>query len=142
VSTEIPGEGCAEGEAVERRHRQDEVLVEGLAGGLDYAAAGELAHVSARTVRWRMADGGFAAAVSQRREQRVGEVTGVLGGLAGRAVATLEACLDVDRPADRIRAAQVVLSELRRFRDQVDLEQRLRQVEEAVQGGSVDGGGR
>jgi len=139
-SAEMSEESSAGSEAVERRHHQDEVLVEALAEGLNYAAAGELAHVSARTVRRRMADCGFATAVSQRRSQRAGEVTGVLVGLARHAVATLEDCLDAERPADRIRAAQVVLSELHRFRDQFDLEERLRQVEEAVDGGSVNGG--
>jgi hypothetical protein len=91
-----------------------------------------LAHVSARTVRRRMSDPEFAARVHQRRGQRVGEVTGVLVGLARRAVATLEACMDAERPSDRIRAAQAVLGELHRFRDQHDLEDRLLLLEQAA----------
>ena len=126
--------GPVEGESVRRRADQDDVLVEALAQGLDYAAAGELAHLSARTVRRRMARPSFAALVQQRRGQRVGELTGVLVGLAERAVATLRECMDADRPGDRIRAAQVVLGELHRFRDQCDVEDRLRQLEQAAFG--------
>lgn len=64
--------------------------------------------------------------------QRMGEVTGVLVRLAQRAVAALEQCLEADRPSDQIRAAQVVLGQLHRFRDQVDLEERLRELEQAT----------
>ena len=131
-STNADGGERDEGEADRRRQHQDEVLVEALAEGLGYAAAGDLARVSARTVRRRMADGGFAALVSARRGQRVGEVTGVLVGLARRVVATLDACMDSERPVDRIRAAQGVLVELHRFRDQHDLEERLRLLEQAA----------
>lgn len=121
-----------EREAAQRRRHQDEVLVEALAEGISYSLAGELAQVSARTVRRRMSDLVFAAGVHQRRAQRVGEVTGVLVGLARRAVATLEECMDAERPSDRIRAAQAVLGELHRFRDQLDLEERLRLLEQAA----------
>jgi hypothetical protein len=90
-----------------------------------------------------MAEDRFATLVAQRRSQRVGEVTGVLAGLARRAVATLEDCLDAERPADRIRAAQVVLSELHRFRDQIDLEDRISRLENTAAGGrNVDGAER
>lgn len=128
-------------ESGRRRQHQDEVLVEALAEGLSYVAAGQLARVSARTVRRRMSDGGLGALVAERRSQRAGQVTGVLVGLAGRAVATLGDCLAAERPADRIRAAQVVLSELHRFRDQVDLEERLCQLEAAADDERVQDGG-
>jgi transposase len=124
--------------AAGRRSHADEIVLEALAEGMNYTAAAELANVSARTVRRRMTDPAFAALVSMRRGQRVAEVTGVLVGLAGRAVATLQDCLDAERPADRIKAAQVVLWELHRFRDQIDFEERLRQLEDAA--AESDGG--
>jgi hypothetical protein len=123
-------DGAVEREAAHRRRHHDEVLVEALADGMSYPAAGELANVSARTVRRRVSDPVFAARVQQRRGQRVGEVTGLLAGLARRAVATLAGCMDAERPSDRIRAAQAVLGELHRFRDQHDLEERLRLLEQ------------
>lgn len=129
-----------DGEAVRRRAHQDEILIEALADGLSYSAAGALAPVSARTVRRRMQSPEFAAAVHQRRAQRMGEVTGVLVRLAHRAVAALEECLDADRPSDQIRAAQVVLGQLHRFRDQVDLDERLRELEQATFGQSPESG--
>jgi hypothetical protein len=141
-------DGCEEDVAEERevagrRGLGDEVLIGALAEGLSYSAAAQLANVSPRTVRRRMAEDRFATLVAQRRSQRVGEVTGVLAGLARRAVATLEDCLDAERPADRIRAAQVVLSELHRFRDQVDLEDRISRLENTAAGGrNVDGAER
>lgn len=130
------------GEAVRRRALQDEVLLEALADGLSYSAAAALspAPLSARTVRRRMGDPRFAAAVQQRRAQRMGEITGSLARLASRAVAALEECLEADRPSDQIRAAQVVLGQLHRFRDQVDLEERLRQLEQATFGQPSEGG--
>ncbi len=118
------------GEGAHRRDQADEVLVEALARGLTYAAAGELARVSARTVRRRVSDATFATRVAQRRGERLGEVTGALAGLAERAVAALGDCLDAARPADRIRAANSVLSQLHHFSDAVDLEHRLREVEQ------------
>ncbi len=125
-----------DGEAVRRRAHQDEILIEALADGLSYSAAAALsrAPVSARTVRRRMADPAFVAEVHQRRAQRVGEVTGMLVRLAHRAVAALDECLEADRPSDQIRAAEVVLGQLHRFRDQVDLEERLRELEQATFG--------
>ena len=130
---------AAEREVAGRRGLGDEVLVEALAEGLSYSAAAELANVSPRTVRRRMAEAGFAMLVAQRRSQRVAEVTGVLTGLARRAVATLEDCLDAERPADRIRSAQVVLSELHRFRDQVDLEDRISRLENPTANNNENG---
>ncbi len=130
---ENPSVQREDGEAVQRRRHQDDVLVEALAEGMSYAPAAELAgHLSARSVRRRMSDPQFAALVYQRRGQRAAEITGVLVGLARRAVDTLADCLDAQRPADRIRAAQVVLGELHRFRDQLDLEERIRSLEEAT----------
>jgi len=123
---------CGDEGGADRRGAADEVILQALAEGLTYGAAAQLAQVSARTVRRRMADPGFAVLVSQLRGQRVTEVTGVLVGVARRAVETLQDCLVSGRPSDRIRAAQVLLGELHRFRDQVDLEDRIRQLEEAA----------
>jgi hypothetical protein len=86
-----------------------------------------------------MAEGRFATLVAQRRSERVAEVTSLLTGLARRAVGTLEDCLDAERPADRIRAAQVVLAELHRFRDQVDLEDRISRLESTAGSRNVEG---
>ncbi len=103
-----------------------------------YAAAAALTGGSARTVRRRMTDPGFATAVSVRRAERVSEVTGALVSLSARAIRALEECLDAERPSDRIRAAQVVLASVHRYREAAEFEARLNELE----GSSVSSAGQ
>jgi hypothetical protein len=117
-----------------RRQAEDEILIEALAEGRTYAAAAALTAGSARTVRRRMTDPDFAAQVSRRRAERVSELTGALVSLSARALQTLEECLDAERPGDRIRAAQVVLGAVHRYREATEFEARLTELETAATG--------
>ena len=130
------------GELVRRREAGDEVLLEALAAGSSYEAAGELASVSARTVRRRMAEPAFAAEVARRRADRIAAVTGRLAGLCEQALAVLENCLGSERPGDQLRAAELVLTMTRRFRSDVDVDARLAAVEATVGAGREAGEGQ
>ncbi len=124
-----------------RRRADDEILIEALAEGRTYAAAAALTRGSARTVRRRMTDPDFAAAVSRRRAERVSEITGALVSLSARALRTLEECLDAERPGDRIRAAQVVLASVHRYREATEFEARLTELEGASTSSAGKAGG-
>lgn len=76
-------------EAQGRRVHQDELVVAALAGGRCYEEAGAAAGVSARTVRRRMAEPAFAAAVSARRGERVAAVTGQLVAAGSDAITVI-----------------------------------------------------
>jgi hypothetical protein len=120
----------------------DEVLVEALANGSSYAEAGDLAGVSARTVRRRMSDPTFSAEVAKRRNERLGVVSGRLSQLAERALDVLEGALASERAGEALRAADMVLSLDRRYREQVDFAARLLAVEDGLAGGlDADGSG-
>ncbi len=125
-----------------RRQTDDEILIEALAEGRTYAEAAALVRASARTVRRRMANSDFAAAVSRRRAERVSEITGALVSLSARALRTLEECLDAERPGDRIRAAQVVLASVHRYREVTEFEARLSELETSSDSSTGEPGGR
>lgn len=136
MDEEIPGAAALPHAGVTRRQAEDEMLIEALAEGRTYTAAAALTAGSARTVRRRMTDPDFAAQVSRRRAERVNEITGALVSLSTRALQTLEECLDAERPADRIRAAQVVLGSVHRYRETTEFEARLTELEAATTGAS------
>jgi hypothetical protein len=116
--------------AAEASRSADDVLIEGLAHGLSYSQAGDVAGVSARTVQRRMAELGFAARVAQRRDELANQLIGGLALLSTRALEVLREELDSgNRAADRIRAAGLVLAQFQRLRDAADLEARLRHLE-------------
>ena len=113
-----------------RRDAQDEILVEALASGCAYVKAADLAGVTSRTVVRRMATVAFTRRVSERRAERVAEVTGQLVSASTDAVRVLhEHCLGAERPADQLRAASLLLTLGLKFRHEHDLEARLQEVE-------------
>jgi hypothetical protein len=118
----------------------DEVVVEALANGASYTEAGDLGQMSARTVRRRMSDPAFAAEVARRRGERLGVVSGRLSRLAERALDVLEGALGSERASEALRAADMVLSLDRRYREQVDFAARLLAVEDGLAGGHDAGG--
>ncbi len=106
-----------------------EVVRAALAEGLSYSEAAAMGGVSKRTVvRW-MADAAFGREVADLRSEHLSEVTGQLGGLAVTAVSVLRDGLDSERPADQLRAAQLILDWSARLRRDVDVEGRLLELE-------------
>jgi hypothetical protein len=120
-------------EADRRRAAQDEVLVELLAAGASYKVAAETIGITARTITRRMADGDFAARVSQRRGETVAEVTGQLTSMGNDALEVLRDCLAAEKPADRLRAAHLLLTLMARFRHETELEDRLATIERQLE---------
>lgn len=108
----------------------DDVIIAALADGLNYQAAGDAAGVSARTVRRRMADEAFAAEVSARRSERISEITALLVDQGANAVQALHRALDPEEDIyPRLRAAQVALNLILKYRAAGELEDRLVAVE-------------
>ncbi len=108
------------------------MMLEALAAGSGYADAAATAGVSARTVRRRMTDPLFAAELARRRAVRVSDLTGQMMGLGARAIAVLGEALDAESVGDRLRAANLILTSLRRYRADGDLELRLTALEEGI----------
>jgi hypothetical protein len=120
-------------EAQARRAAQDEILIEALAAGRSYAEAGRLAGLSGRSVGRRMQAGGeFERQVTQRREETVGRVIGGLSTLAVNALEVIAAHLADPTSPEQMRAATLTLSQLVRFRQVAEFEQRLRDLEARV----------
>jgi hypothetical protein len=119
-------------EAERRRRDQDELIVESLAAGMSYAEAGDVANGSARTVARRMADPQFARRVSERRGERVNAITGQLTDVAVEAVGVIQSCFFAESDADRLRAANMALTLLMRFRHETELEGRVAELERQV----------
>jgi hypothetical protein len=108
---------------------QNEILVAALAAGRPYVEAGQAAGLSERTVRRRMAEAGFAAEVARRRSLHVSDVAGVLLASATYAVQVVLECLESEKPADRLRAAELMLTLVRRFHADADVDARLAALE-------------
>ena len=119
-------------EAPSRRAFEDEALIDVLSTGVAYAAAGAVVGLSERSVRRRMTNPLFVAAVARRRGERLAEVTGQVSALAVRAVEVLEHALEDDNQAFRLRAAQMVLTLTRHLRTEVDNEARFLALEVKV----------
>ena len=112
-----------------RRSDLDEIVKTALAVGHTYAEAGAASGQSERTVRRRMSDPEFAAAVSTRRGEHVGALTGQLMAAGTEAVAVLRGCLASDNEAVRLRAAQLTLAIGTQLRHAHELEVRLAALE-------------
>lgn len=119
------------------RDAQDEILIEALASGMAYSDAGKLGGVTGRTVSRRMEDPEFRARVSRRRGERVAQVTGALTDMSTEALQVLRDCMAEERPADRLRAAQLVLVMMSRLRHETEIEDRLAAVERLLQDGGA-----
>ena len=130
----MPQDGPAEGvsETQARRAAGNDVLLDALAAGRSYSEAGVLAGVAPRTVGRRMAEPSFAAELARRRAMRVSDITGRLLSTSERALDVLEECLGAERPGDRLRAAELILTMTRRFRLEVDVDARLAALEGAT----------
>jgi hypothetical protein len=117
---------------VTKTDASNEILIAALAAGQPYVTAGAGAGVSERTVRRRMAEPAFAAEVARRRSQHVACVTGKLLATAEEAVRVIADCLQSDKASDRLRAAELMLTFVRRFHADSDIDARLTALEAAA----------
>lgn len=119
---------------------ENESLIVALARGATYSEAGALVGKSPRTVRRRMTDPDFAAAVSARRREHVSQVTGLLLEMGQGA---LEVLRDVVTQDDfeihpRLRAAELIFGLSRRYRADTELEARVAELERQLAQGDQD----
>jgi hypothetical protein len=123
-----------ESEGLRRQAAQKKIIVAGLARGLTFDEAGELAGVVARTIgRWRKEDPVFDQAIVAERETWVAEIVGGLAvaGIEALNILRFEARFG-ERSADRVRAAVALLNQGQRFRREANYEVRMRKVEERL----------
>lgn len=133
----MSGTQRATSEGDDRRAAQDEVLVEALSTGMSYAEAGAVAEVSGRTVARRMTDPEFARRVAQQRGARVAELTGQLTAMGGEALAVIRTTMAEGTPSEQLRAAQLALSLLVRFRKDDEVETRVAEMERRLEAGGA-----
>ena len=112
-----------------RKASQDDKLVEALASGLSYRRAGELAGVHAKTVQRRMENPVFARRVTEQRNRRTSQITGLLADVGAEAVGVIREALSADKSSDRLRAAHLTLTMLLKFTNSQELEERVAELE-------------
>ena len=112
-----------------RKASQDDKLVEALASGLSYRRAGELAGVHAKTVQRRMENPVFARRVTDQRNRRTSQITGLLADVGAEAVGVIREALSADKGSDRLRAAHLTLTMLLKFTNSQELEERVAELE-------------
>lgn len=109
---------------------RDLTVVEGRAAGLSHKETGQLIGRSERTARRRAADPVVAEAIRRRSEELAEAALDQLGSLLPDAISALGAALTEDKAADRLRAVSLVITSFLRMRDEVDVDERFRKIEE------------
>ncbi|MCA9905119.1 MAG: hypothetical protein KC547_14790 [Anaerolineae bacterium] len=117
-----------------RNLTQRQAAIEALLTNRTKTAAAEAAGVSRRTLgRW-LVDPGFVADLRTAESQAVDEIGRRLAGIAATALDTLETVMTDDEVSAgvRYRAAVDVLGLFGRWREQVDTERRLMELEQRL----------
>ena len=118
-----------------RRQPGEELLLSALAAGGPIEQAASAAGVSQRTVYRRLAEPGFRARLAASRDQLVVEALGELAASATEAAATLRRLLWARDERVQLGAARVLLDQLLRMRETVELAERVAALERrAAQG--------
>jgi hypothetical protein len=112
------------------RSRADDLLVATLAGGATVEAAAALCEVSERTIYRRLKDPAFKARVAQARADLVERSLGHLSLGAVDAAVTLRNLLEAEDNRVKLGAARAILELGLKVRDSVEIEARLRTLEE------------
>ena len=116
------------------RSGADVALVAALAGGATYGEAGKKADVSERTVRRRMDDPAFKRRVDEARAEMLAQAMGRLSLACTGAATTLALLLGKDNPpAVRLGAARAILDAALRWREQLDIAERLAAIERRLE---------
>jgi hypothetical protein len=103
-----------------------------LAHGSPLADAAAASGVDVRTLyRWRKKPA-FAAAVTRYRDEMAAEAVGRMSAALGKAVDTLVALLDAPEPFVRLRAATALLESCAKWRGDVEMAARVRELEQQV----------
>jgi predicted ArsR family transcriptional regulator len=116
---------------------KDDLLLQAILRGNSQIEAAAASGLSERTVRRHLADPAFKAALRAARDESVRRTSDALADGAARAVATLSALMDdaTAPPAVRRTAARDLIQLSHRMRDQVDVIERLEELETALKEG-------
>lgn len=117
-----------------QRHRSDDLLVLALARGETLTTAAQLAGVSARTVNRRLTLSDFRAEVQRARAQLVDAAAGKITNGLDAAAECLRKLLTSDSDAIKLSAARALFDIGIRLKEVVELESRLLDVEERLNG--------
>jgi hypothetical protein len=109
---------------------KDVLLATALAAGTTCAEAAVQFKISPRTVKRRVADPAFRDLVVQVRAELFERVLGRMTERLTRATDAVAELLDAPEPHIRLRAARLLFHTAFRLRDAVDLDQRIRELEE------------
>lgn len=107
-------------------------LLTALAAGATNREAGQVAGVSERTVRRRMADPGFRARVHDVRGEMLSRALGELTDASVEAAATLRKLLTARPPTVRLGAARAILELATRLRESTELGERVAAIENRI----------
>jgi hypothetical protein len=114
------------------RKNADEALALALAAGHTLRAAADAAGVGERTATRRMADPAFRRRVADLRADMVQRSLGRMADGMGDAAGTRRALLAAESESVRLGAARALLELTARLRESVELEHRLRTLEERM----------
>ena len=124
--------------ASEHRQTRDERLIIALACGRNLVDASRECGYSQRTVNRRVADSAFQTRLKTARAEMFGRASGMLAGAAQKAVETLEILMDAESESVRLGAARCVLELGSKFREVLEFEERIQQLEGIVHEAKLD----
>jgi hypothetical protein len=110
--------------------RKEDGLALGLAAGMSLRRAAAAANVSERTAFRRWADPAFRRRVHQLRGELVDRSLGRLAGGMTAAAAKLRKLLNSEQERIQLGAARAILELGAKLRDQIELEQRIQNLED------------
>lgn len=111
---------------------EDLIVIEALARGHSHQHAGELINRSYKTIARRFDDKVFSDAVEQRKREIAGHLRTRFDGIADEAMDVIQAALRSEDERVRFNAAKFALQKRLDFHQQLDVDERLDEIEEAV----------
>jgi hypothetical protein len=114
------------------RPEKDSTLAMALASGESVGVAAEQAGVTDRTVRRKLATPEFRRHVAELRAELMSRALDRMTNNMTRAADVLAGLLDEQNPAMRLRAARSLLTLGLRLRDSIDLNDRIRDLEDEL----------
>lgn len=109
--------------------RNDAVIIAALVSGATVDEAAKSAGISPRTVHRRLCSPEFKAALDDANFEVIRHAVSRLSGASLRAVDTLEDLLEADSENVRLQAVRTIFQLPINFRETIDHEDRLRQIE-------------
>jgi len=101
-------------------------------GGSSITDAAQAAGVSRKTIHAWYQQPQFTQALTNERTLALEKLSNSLASLSEKAVMTLDAAMDDPNSTTRVRAADIIISRMLSYADQVELAQRISELEKAV----------